>query len=184
MRECVCVRVCVLYFCIRPFFYKKKRLVVLHFILPSKAINLSEPGEEPLLWMNVNSNIFVQQRQGDERGLLAIQFHPDFEDNNRFFLYVETQHYPAHQYDSSRTAPPALNNVPNSTVTEVLVASKLPSFLLFSFFLSFLPNVRSTLFVDVFFHSLVLSLLFFFFKKKNAYKNTQVLLHAQVHHRW
>ena len=86
----MCVRVCVLYFCIRPFFYKKKRLVVLHFILPSKAINLSEPGEEPLLWMNVNSNIFVQQRQGDERGLLAIQFHPDFEDNNRFFLYVET----------------------------------------------------------------------------------------------
>lgn len=129
--------------------------MVLHFILPSKAIDLSEDGEEPLLWMNVNSNIFLQQRQGDERGLLAIQFHPDFEDNNRFFLYVETT-----LSCSSSIEQRAEQHSDRGAGSQQ--ATFLPPFS----FLSFLPNVRPTLFVDVFFHSLVLSLMFFYFLKK------------------
>lgn len=33
------------------------------------AVDLDAPGDEPLLWMNMNDNVYVNQRPGDERGV-------------------------------------------------------------------------------------------------------------------
>ena len=45
---------------------------------------LSEP------FLDITGRVLTSTRRGDERGLLGLTFHPEFEDNGRFFVYYSS----------------------------------------------------------------------------------------------
>jgi hypothetical protein len=55
------------------------------------AVDLDDEEHASIKWMDVSNECYYSSRAGDERGLLALTFHPNFSENQRFYLYYYTR---------------------------------------------------------------------------------------------
>ena len=53
-------------------------------VLDANNTLLSEP------FLDISDRVLISAKKGDERGLLGLAFHPEFEQNGRFFVYYFT----------------------------------------------------------------------------------------------
>ena len=50
-------------------------------------LDLADPSAAPSVWLDLSAEVSVSSRGGDERGLLALVFHPDYATDRRCFVY-------------------------------------------------------------------------------------------------
>lgn len=96
-----------------------EQIGVIHVLLLSNRTILPRP------FLDISGRVRITSRQGDERGLLGLSFHPEYKNNGRFFIYYCARprgDVRVSEFIVSRDDP----NVANSTSERVLLTVPQP----------------------------------------------------------